>query len=114
MKSLVVMVAAALLTSCGPSFDVEKAVKVTDVRTGWYDAGIVDGKNKLVPSISLKLQNISDQQVASVQVFVRLHGLGDAAVDNHQSEPLQARKRCAEVTRGSDDESDGCEQTAAR
>src|SRR5918999_6507866 len=49
--------------------EVEKAIKVTDVHTGWYDAGLqADGKNKLVPSISLKLQNVSEEPVRSVQL----------------------------------------------
>ena len=40
-----------------------------DVVTGWYDAGIVEpGKNKLVPSISLRLRNKSSEPVRSVQV----------------------------------------------
>ena len=57
---------ALLLAGCGHQFDVEKVLKITDVHTGWYDAGIQDGKNKLVPSISLKLQNVSDEQLESV------------------------------------------------
>ena len=44
------------------------ALELTDVVTGWYDEGIVDGKNKLVPSVSLKLRNTSDVDVRSVQV----------------------------------------------
>jgi hypothetical protein len=44
------------------------ALEPTDVVTGWYDEGIVDGKNKLVPSVSLKLRNKSDVDVRSVQV----------------------------------------------
>ena len=55
------VVSAFVFASCGHQFDVEKALKITDVRTGWYDAGIQDGKNKLVPSITLKLQNISQR-----------------------------------------------------
>jgi hypothetical protein len=63
------LTAALVFAGCGPNFDVEKVLKITDVHTGWYDAGIQDGKNKLVPSISLKLQNISDVQVGNVQVL---------------------------------------------
>ena len=62
-------VAALLVAGCGHNFDVEKVLKITDVHTGWYDAGIQDGKNKLVPSISLKLQNVSDGPVENVQVL---------------------------------------------
>src|ERR1041384_8812098 len=70
-------VAAVLAASCGSQFDVEKAVKITDVHTGWYDAGIQDGKNKLVPSISLKLQNVSAESVESVQVNAIFRRVGE-------------------------------------
>jgi len=71
------LTAALLLAGCGHQFDVEKAVKITDVRTGWYDAGIQDGKNKLVPSITLKLQNVSNEPVESVQVNAIFRQVGD-------------------------------------
>ena len=78
MKRLItVAVAGLLLGSCGHDFDVEKAVKITDVHTGWYDAGIQDGKNKLVPSITLKLENLSDQPVESVQVNAIFRRVGE-------------------------------------
>ena len=55
-------------TACG-SVDVTKALALTDVKTGWYDAGILeDGKNKLVPSISFKLTVQGDQPISTVQV----------------------------------------------
>ena len=55
-------------TACG-SVDVTKALALTDVKTGWYDAGILeDGKNKLVPSISFKLTVKADQPISTVQV----------------------------------------------
>jgi hypothetical protein len=59
--------------------DVEKAIKVTDVHTGWYDAGLqADGKNKLVPSISLKLQNVSEEPVRGVQLMAVFRRVGDS------------------------------------
>jgi hypothetical protein len=39
-----------------------------DVTTGWFDAGIVDGKNKLVPSVSFRLKNISKEPYVALQV----------------------------------------------
>ena len=78
MRRLVfVAVAAALAAGCGSQFEVEKAVKITDVHTGWYDAGIQDGKNKLVPSVSFKLQNVSDAPVDSVQVNAIFRRVGE-------------------------------------
>ena len=48
--------------------EVENVVKVTDVKTGWYDAGIVDGQNKLVPSVTFHLQNVTKDSIDGVQV----------------------------------------------
>jgi hypothetical protein len=54
--------------ACGPSVDLRQDLQVADVLTGWFDAGIVDGKNKLVPSITFALKNASDHKVNSVQL----------------------------------------------
>src|SRR5918999_4599376 len=76
--------------------EVEKAIKVTDVHTGWYDAGLqADGKNKLVPSISLKLQNVSQEPVRSVQLMAVFRRVGaaepwdDTYIRGIGREPLQ-------------------------
>lgn len=74
---LTACVAVLLLVTACRSREVEKDVAITDVHTGWYDAGIVEGQNKLVPSISLKLKNVSPEQIARVQinaVFKRMDG----------------------------------------
>ena len=39
-----------------------------DVSTGWFDAGIVDGQNKLVPTVTFTLKNVSDQKLRVLQV----------------------------------------------
>ena len=46
---------------CTRTRDVEKDLKLTDVSTGWYDVGVVNGQNKIVPSITLQLENISKE-----------------------------------------------------
>jgi hypothetical protein len=67
-RVLVCLGGALLLAGCS-SREVEKDLKITDVHTGWYDAGIVEGnKNKLVPSISLKLENVSPEEIDGVQI----------------------------------------------
>src|SRR5918993_975634 len=73
----------ALVLLCAPFFascesrEVEKDLKVVNVRTGWYDAGIVGGQNKLVPSISLELQNVSAEEIASVQLNAVFRRVGE-------------------------------------
>src|SRR2546428_6278072 len=63
-----VVAVLALSAACGPTVDLSKSLEVLDASTGWFDAGIVNGQNKLVPSISFKLKNLSDQKLGSLQV----------------------------------------------
>ena len=76
-RLLVCLAAATLLAGCSRSRDVQKDLKLVDVRTGWYDAGIVEGKNKLVPSISLKVQNVSGEDIANVQMNAIFRRVGE-------------------------------------
>jgi len=54
--------------ACGPTVDLKSALQVLDVSSGWYDAGIVNGQNKLVPTVSFKLRNTSNRQLNVLQV----------------------------------------------
>ena len=73
----VALLPALLLTAC-ESREVEKDLKIVNVHTGWYDAGILGGgQNKLVPSISLELQNVSDREIASVQMQAVFRRVGE-------------------------------------
>lgn len=66
----VLLAAAVVSSSCGERVDLTKGLQVVDVSTGWHDAGIVDGKNKLVPSITFALKNVSDQNLTTLQANV--------------------------------------------
>ena len=71
------LLAAFLLAAC-ESREVDKDLKIVDVRTGWYDAGLTDGRqNKLVPSVSIALQNVSDRDIASVQLNAVFKRVGE-------------------------------------
>ncbi len=48
-----------------------------DVVTGWYDLGIVDGKNKLVPAVSMKLRNKADAPITGVQIMAVFKRVGE-------------------------------------
>ena len=71
------LLAAVFLIAC-ESREVEKDLRIVDVHTGWYDAGgLPSGENKLVPSISFELQNISDRDIASVQLNAVFRRIGE-------------------------------------
>ena len=77
-RAAFIVLAALAVTGCGRGVEVEKVLQVVDVRTGWYDAGIVEGgKNKLVPSTSIRLQNVSKDPISSVQINAIFRRIGD-------------------------------------
>jgi hypothetical protein len=65
-----VLVVALGSASCGPDVDLTKGLEVVDVSTGWWDAGIVDGQNKLVPTVTFKFKNVSGQPLNILQANV--------------------------------------------
>ena len=67
---------AFVSAGCGPAVDLTKGLEIQDVSTGWFDAGLVNGQNKLVPTISFKLKNVSDQKLAMLQVSVIFRRVG--------------------------------------
>ena len=99
------LVAAFVLAGCRAR-EVEKDLRITDVDTGWYDVGIVDGQNKIVPSVAFRIRNVSGEAIENVQInaiFRRLNeseawgdrlvrGVGDAPLDaGATGEPLVVR-----------------------
>jgi hypothetical protein len=60
-------------TGCAPQADVSTSIQIVDLSSGWFDAGIKDGQNKLVPSVTFKLRNVSDAPVTTLQANVLFH-----------------------------------------
>lgn len=74
------LLAVVGLSACAPPrVDLTKALQVTDVNTGYFDAGIVEQtKNKIVPTISVRLKNLSSETVSSVQLIAKFSRVGEA------------------------------------
>jgi len=76
VATLVLAVGAA---GCGaPEVDIAKTIKVGEMTSGWFDVGIVDGQNKLVPSASFTVVNSGTQTLSGLQVFAVFRFLGEA------------------------------------
>src|SRR5215467_10407991 len=65
---VLLLIFALSTASCRPPVDLTKGLQVEVVSSGWLDAGIIDGKNKLVPTISFKLKNLSTEPLVTLQV----------------------------------------------
>jgi hypothetical protein len=70
--TLVCLLALALTaaSSCGRQVDFKQALQITDISGGWYDFGIVDGKNKLVPSVTFRIRKPADVEIRSLDLNV--------------------------------------------
>jgi hypothetical protein len=100
-RLLALVLVAAALAGCNSVKPVE-VLEPVDVTTGWYDAGILeDGKNKLVPSVSLKLRNKSGEPIDGVQINAIFRRVNEQemwgehygwAVQREQLAPGQATK----------------------
>ena len=62
------IVAVAVSAGCRAEPEATEALTVTDIVTGWLDKGIVEGQNKLVPTISLKVRNKADRPLSYLQI----------------------------------------------
>ncbi len=53
---------------CAPPVDLTRRLQVSIDNSGWFDAGIVNGQNKLVPTVIFTLKNLSDQKLVTLQI----------------------------------------------
>lgn len=100
--ALPVALLALAAAGCGRGVEVEKVLKVTDVRSGWYDAGVqADGKNKLVPSLSIKLENVSTEPIGNVQIMAVFHRVNEEeAWGEHYVRAIGSDKLASGATSG--------------
>ena len=75
---LLVVLFALVCAGCGPDVDLTKGLQVEIVSTGWFDVGVVNGQNKLVPSVSFRLKNVSDQKLSALQVTARFSRVSES------------------------------------
>src|SRR3954451_12034745 len=68
VAALVSLLTVVLTSACRPAIDLKQALQVTDVSSGWFDAGIQNGKNKLVPSVTFKLKKNPGVSLSSVSL----------------------------------------------
>jgi hypothetical protein len=73
VRRLLLLAALVVLTcgwACGPQVDLHQALRVTDVVSGYYDDGLKDGKNYLVPSVTFRLENTSATNLTGLELTV--------------------------------------------
>ncbi len=99
---LVVWLAALALGACRERVDLKEVVQVTDVSSGWFDAGVQNGMNKLVPSVTFKLKKTRDVDFSalSLNLTYKLVGSTENADDVYvQNVPFEGSETAPIVVR---------------
>ena len=82
MRKLAPALLLAVLTAgCSKPIDLKQVLQMTDLAGGYRDAGIIDGRNKLTPSISFRLKKSIDDSIRPLSlnvVFKQLPPAGTA------------------------------------
>ncbi len=76
---LAAVVVSLLASGCQTEVDLTKGLEVTDVSTGWSNAGDVNGQNKMVPTISFRFKNNSAQTLGTLQANVLFRRVNEEA-----------------------------------
>ena len=104
MRRIIVAAFVLALVGCTASADLKQSLQVSDVVTGWYDAGVVDGKNKLVPSVTFRLRNVAETDVNAAALNIVFKFVDDGQEQdsifvqrvpfaNKQTEPITVRSQ---------------------
>jgi hypothetical protein len=106
LTALATVAALSTVSACGGSVDVKQSFQVADLAGGWFDAGIENGKNKLVPTVSFRVRKNIDREVRPLSLnihFKRLTQQGEeeweevflqrVEVTGNQTDALTVRPR---------------------
>jgi len=59
-----------LAAGCGTPVDLKQALQVVDISGGYHDAGVVEGRNKIVPSITFRLKKSTEDSLRPLSVNI--------------------------------------------
>lgn len=75
--SVLGLIAALSSSACGEPVDLKQGTRVVDVSSGWFDVGIQDGKNKLVPSVTFRIAKNPGVELSSLSLNIAFRFTGE-------------------------------------
>ncbi len=68
VRAALILALIGTAAGCGKPVDLKQTLQVNDLSGGYRDAGIVEGRNKIVPSISFRLKKSTDQSLSPLSL----------------------------------------------
>ena len=84
--------------ACTRQVDIKQTFRVTDLSGGFYDAGVVDGKNKLIPTVSFRIEKSTPDEVRPLSLNVLFKQI-KGNTDEEWDDVFQQRVDFSEGTR---------------
>lgn len=84
LVALALAILPLVVPGCAREVDLKQSLQITDATSGWFDAGVVEGKNKLVPAITFRLRRTADVELSplSVNALFRASDGAESSLDN--------------------------------
>jgi hypothetical protein len=103
-RALAFSLLCCALSACSKPVDLKQSVQVADASSGWFDAGIQEGKNKLVPSVTFRLKKNADAGLSSLSLNLVFTAEGDTehfddvfvqrvAFNGNETDPITVRSK---------------------
>jgi hypothetical protein len=80
-----VLVLGVAAPACTGDVDITKTFRIDGVTGGYFDAGIVDGRNKIIPTVMFSIEKTTDASVRPLSVnvlFKKIAGETEAEWDD--------------------------------
>jgi hypothetical protein len=84
LPSVCCLLPLLLVPACAQPIDLKQALEMTQITSGWFDAGIVLGRNKIVPLVRIQLRKRSpvDLDRVSINALFRAADGKESELDN--------------------------------
>jgi hypothetical protein len=98
------LVALTGVASCGSSVDLKSSLTIVDTISGYYDNGLKDGWNYLMPSVTFRLANSAPEDIRGLELTVAFWQDGadgewsDALVQRIGDDVIPARGKSEPIT----------------
>ena len=86
---VLIVALGAALPGCGTPVDLKQVLQVEGLTGGYRDAGIVDGRNKIVPSITFTLRKSTDRSITPLSLNLSFRKLPPPGVTPAPGSPTE-------------------------
>jgi len=86
---VLIVALGAALPGCGTPVDLKQVLQVEGLTGGYRDAGIVDGRNKVVPSITFRLKKSTDKSISPLSLNLAFKKLPPPGVTPAPGSPTE-------------------------